>query len=438
MLKNKLCKDDKKKRYKTKYSSGVLGFRINEKNDIEYLMVKRRFTYSFFDFLMGNYKLADISYIGKMITRMTKQEKFFLFTKDNFNELWKLIWKNDSFFKTNYYCGLVKFTILKRGYMIDGNYINLEILLTRNKTTFSNCEWGFPKGKKEPGEDEFISAVREFEEETGIKNYSIIDMPNIYENHRAINGIVYKTFLYFAYIHDNNIVNIENCDTSEIADIKWFSKNDLTEKIRFYQNSIIKSIELAEDNIKKRSLLKENIQDMVNITLNEKKNLYSNLISHGRINTDYTSNYEVQYIFDDYRLMKKDVDYLLSRGLNYIEEYISSLITSFMNIKLKFKKRQLLHFCINVNNIHIKPKRTYLSASLQSTPNKSPEKQTLSYDNIRLLFEDDDESDLEDLVMLDIDEPVIKEESEEESKEEKEYIEDYTGFCMLFKDDEEY
>ena len=177
---------------------------------------------------------------------------------------------------------------------------------------------------------------------------------------------------------------------------------------------------------------------MVNITLNEKKNLYSNLISHGRINTDYTSNYEVQYIFDDYRLMKKDVDYLLSRGLNYIEEYISSLITSFMNIKLKFKKRQLLHFCINVNNIHIKPKRTYLSASLQSTPNKSPEKQTLSYDNIRLLFEDDDESDLEDLVMLDIDEPVIKEESEEESKEEKEYIEDYTGFCMLFKDDEEY
>ena len=447
MINKNECKEEKKKRYKTKYSSGVIGFRYNDANEIEYLMVKRRFTYSFFDFLMGNYKLNDVSYIGKLITRMTKHEKFYLFTKTNFNDLWKLIWKNNSFFKTNYFCGLVKYTLLQRGYMKDGKLINLINLLNKHKTSFSNCEWGFPKGKKEVGEDDFIGAIREFEEETGVKNYSVMNMPHIYENHKGINGVVYKTFLYFVNIHDNNIIDIERCDKSEISDIKWFKKSDLVTNIRYYQNSISKTIEIAEGKIESQIQCKENIPNMINETLNEKKNLYSNLITHNLLNTDNVKNFHVQYIFEDYELSQKNISFLLSQDLNFVEDYISSMIVRFMNIKMKFKKRLRLDFDISVSEIKID----------QDEELRKEDKPVLDYSGFRLLFHSDSElssseSSRHDSKCMSIQDDytydnlrmMFEGDESDEELEEGELInqmdttpEDYSGFRMLFCDDDD-
>ena len=48
-------------------SIGVIAFRINDNNDIEYLLIRRKDTLGFIDFLRGKYSLINKEYILSML-----------------------------------------------------------------------------------------------------------------------------------------------------------------------------------------------------------------------------------------------------------------------------------------------------------------------------------------------------------------------------------
>ena len=71
-------------------SIGVIAFRCGESGP-EYLMIRRRDSFGFVDFIRGKYSLHDEAYIQRIIDEMTVHEKANLM-RLTFDQLWKLLW----------------------------------------------------------------------------------------------------------------------------------------------------------------------------------------------------------------------------------------------------------------------------------------------------------------------------------------------------------
>jgi 8-oxo-dGTP pyrophosphatase MutT (NUDIX family) len=74
-------------------SYGVIAFRYNleKNNQIEYLMIRRKNSLGFLDFMRGKYNVQNKQYILNMFRQMTIHEKEDIKTK-NFDELWRILW----------------------------------------------------------------------------------------------------------------------------------------------------------------------------------------------------------------------------------------------------------------------------------------------------------------------------------------------------------
>ncbi len=102
--------------------------------------------------------------------------------------------------------------------------------------------WAFPKGHSEKGESELETAKREFEEETGIKNYNIIDNVSFTESYiyNKKQKPVNKTVKYFLCIVNDPSVKIQQ---GEIRSYKWAGFNKAFDTITFNEcKKIIKEV----------------------------------------------------------------------------------------------------------------------------------------------------------------------------------------------------
>ena len=71
-------------------SLGVIAFK-KENNITKYLLICRKDSLGYIDFLRGKYPLYDKVYISRLIYEMTNKEKEKLLTK-TFEELWRELW----------------------------------------------------------------------------------------------------------------------------------------------------------------------------------------------------------------------------------------------------------------------------------------------------------------------------------------------------------
>ena len=74
-------------------SIGIIVFRIHE-NELQYLMIRRKDTLGYIDFMRGKYSIYNKEYVMNMLKQMTDEEKERLITED-FDTLWNGIWGND-------------------------------------------------------------------------------------------------------------------------------------------------------------------------------------------------------------------------------------------------------------------------------------------------------------------------------------------------------
>ena len=165
----------------------------------EVLMIKKRHTYSFIEFVRGlydPYKDVDLEY---MFSRMTITEKSMIQTK-NFNTLWN--YSNGEPSKSGersiYNRSLRKFTtLLERG----SNIISRILSNSKNATLL----WEIPKGRPDKKETQLMSAVREFKEETGIskESYRILFDEGTIEYSFMDCGVKYKYIYYLAVLSSN-------------------------------------------------------------------------------------------------------------------------------------------------------------------------------------------------------------------------------------------
>jgi 8-oxo-dGTP pyrophosphatase MutT (NUDIX family) len=225
-------------------SLGVILYKIDSNHKINYLLIQRKDTLGFVEFMRGKYNLENISYLYKLFEIMTINERDNIL-KYNFNTLWNQLWMNNNNkqYHNEYESSKKKFYLLKKGFYIDKEYFTLDKIHKNSNIIWKEPEWGFPKGRRNLKENDINCAEREFNEETGLCNdyYSILDIYKpIEETFLGTNNIRYKHIYYIAEANEN-INNYEFTidknnfsQVSEISNIKWFTFTEALKNIRTY------------------------------------------------------------------------------------------------------------------------------------------------------------------------------------------------------------
>jgi 8-oxo-dGTP pyrophosphatase MutT (NUDIX family) len=204
-------------------------------SSIKFLLVQRKHSLGYVDFLRGKYRVDNIDGINFLFQHMNQNEinKIKSYT---FDDLWRELWNNDevkmNYIQKEYLASKQKFEKLKDSYDIE---LNLDFYINNVQPLYNSNEWGFPKGRKNKFENSKDCAIREFSEETNIpkEKIKIIEMIEpIEENLIGTNGIKYRHIYYIAEIKDNYLPEIKG--NNEIGDINYFSYNDAHSIIREY------------------------------------------------------------------------------------------------------------------------------------------------------------------------------------------------------------
>lgn len=238
-------------------SNGVIAFRLNSNNVMEYLAVCRRHTFGYIDFMRGKYGINNKSHIKDIIYEMTNKEKYNILNL-SFLDNWKKLWgstTNAYYLNEKVYAG-EKFKMLKQGVTINGEYYNIDQIIRECKSSWDTPEWGFPKGRKNYKEESLKCALREWSEETGIPNYSIDIITNIQTFDEVIIGSNYSSYKDRYYLANlkNEFYNIPiKFQKSEMSDAKWLSYSELKDIIRPYNKERIKIIKNVDNLLNKYS-----------------------------------------------------------------------------------------------------------------------------------------------------------------------------------------
>jgi 8-oxo-dGTP pyrophosphatase MutT (NUDIX family) len=220
-------------------------FFLNDfENIIQYLLIQRLNSLNYVEFIRGKYDINNLDYIERSINFITTVEKN-LIINTKFEILWKSLWGEENVNNCNEYNeSIQKFNLLKNGFYVKKNdinlYINLSKLINDSVYNYSDPEWGFPKGRRNLREKNIDCAKREFEEETtiSIDNINIINMTPIEEIYIASNNLRYKHIYYISQIKNNKTeLKIDKNNKNqkiEIGDIRWFTFKDSLKIIREY------------------------------------------------------------------------------------------------------------------------------------------------------------------------------------------------------------
>ena len=235
-------------------SSGIICFRKNN-NKIEYLLICRKDTLGYVEFMRGKYPMYFKSYIINLINEMTIQEKNNILTKP-FDELWYNLWGDfvNSKYSTEGKISKSKFSHIKDGVNIyDSDYYKLKELIAKSTTNWTEPEWGFPKGRREYHETDVECSKREFQEETGISHRKLNMVMNVIPYEETFMGSNYKSYKHKYYLGNmsyDTTINTDNFQKSEVSKMDWKTFDDCLLCIRPY-------------NLEKIDVLR-NINDIIN------------------------------------------------------------------------------------------------------------------------------------------------------------------------------
>ena len=204
-------------------------------SSIKFLLVQRKHSLGYVDFLRGKYRIDNIDGINFLFQHMNQNE-INKIKSESFDDLWKNLWNYDegklNHIQKEYLSAKQKFETLQTSSEIE---LNLDFYVNNVQPLYKSNEWGFPKGRRSKFESPKECALREFLEETNIPKDKIklIDMIDpIEENLIGTNGIKYRHIYYIAEIKDDFLPQING--NNEIGGINYFCYNDANNIIRDY------------------------------------------------------------------------------------------------------------------------------------------------------------------------------------------------------------
>jgi 8-oxo-dGTP pyrophosphatase MutT (NUDIX family) len=209
--------------------------RINglEETVFRFLMIRRKDSLGYIELLRGKYDVDDRVYIQTLVDQTCMDERKRLLEWD-FAKLWEQLWNGpvSKPYRHEFDPARIKFEAIQRGILTQA--------ISSCRTTWSEPEWGFPKGRRGPNESEMRCAIREFWEETRFPLDSVLISRNILpleESFFGSNKVHYRHKYYIAFCFDDIDPVIKAGDNvleREIGAIKWFTGEDALSYIRPY------------------------------------------------------------------------------------------------------------------------------------------------------------------------------------------------------------
>ena len=223
-------------------SYGVILFRSSG-NGIQYLMIRRKDSFGYIDFLRGKYVQNNLEHLQTIFNEMSVSEREKIRNND-FETLWKNMWGlQDSGHTGTQYKGeemssQKKFEALKLGIPIGTNneIVTLNTLIDNSTTKWKETEWEFPKGRRNYQEKDLDCALREFEEETGLSKKEIKIIENVIPFEEIFLGSNHKSYKhkYFLAYTDKTSDDLHNYQQTEVSKLDWKTLEECLESIRPY------------------------------------------------------------------------------------------------------------------------------------------------------------------------------------------------------------
>ena len=220
-------------------SIGTIVFRKVKSDTIDFLMIRRKHSLGFMDFMRGKYSIYNKEYIMNLMREMTNEEKKMIIEND-FLKLWTFLWNKNNIsnqYKEEQQVSEEKFNALKYG-ILNGNEIySLESMIKGIKDNWEEPEWGFPKGRRNCFERDFDCALREFSEETGYHKKSLVNVENILPFEEIFTGSNYKSYkhkYYLLMMTETTCKTPEHFDKSEVSKMEWKTYEECLDSMRPY------------------------------------------------------------------------------------------------------------------------------------------------------------------------------------------------------------
>lgn len=232
-------------------SYGIICFRRSKlNNNLEYLMIRRKDTLGYVDFIRGKYSLNNTQHIMNILDEMTEEEKRKLLN-EKFATLWCELWGHTS--KTGGYQKLEekissdKLNQLRNGFSVaNSSVFKLETMIRNTPNNWKEPEWGFPKGRRNFMENDLDCAMREWEEESGFSKNNLNLITNVLPFEETFVGSNYKSYKHKYYIaqfiSDSTNDNGNDCSSfekSEIGCMAWKTYENAIQTIRPYNTEKI-------------------------------------------------------------------------------------------------------------------------------------------------------------------------------------------------------
>ena len=225
-------------------SYGIILCRPSNKG-VQFLMIRRKDSFGYIDFIRGKYSPYNIEQLQHTINEMSMNEKKQIINEP-FNKLWAMMWGNtssDNQFRSEESISVKKFELITNGVYINNIKYTLRDLVEKSDTTWTETEWEFPKGRRNPQERDLDCGLREFEEETGYPQDSIAIIENILPFEEIFIGSNHKSYkhkYFLAYMSEYNnqekddMINLQNYQKSEVSKLEWKTFDECLKSIRPY------------------------------------------------------------------------------------------------------------------------------------------------------------------------------------------------------------
>ena len=251
-------------------SYGVICYKISniKPKTLKYLMIQRKDTLCYVEFLRGKYEIENKDYIIKLFENMTWKERESVRT-NTFETLWTTLWIDNKKKNADYKVTRDKFNMIKKGYNIKpvdpkspAIFFDINYILEQCGSVRWEQEWEFPKGRRRLGEDDFACAKREFQEESGLSltKLQFLDPFKSYEEvYLSMNKIRYRNIFYLAkhipkdeesseHLYNENNMN----QVKEVRDVKWMTSEEVFDKIKDRYSEKLETFRMIDDTIQKK------------------------------------------------------------------------------------------------------------------------------------------------------------------------------------------
>jgi 8-oxo-dGTP pyrophosphatase MutT (NUDIX family) len=218
-------------------SYGIIVCRSSERG-IEFLMIRRKDSFGYIDFMRGKYSPYNLEQLQNSINEMSIAEKSKILN-EGFDTLWKELWgwSTSSQYRNEEMSSSKKFQVISNGVCVSGEEkVTLSDLVNSSTTNWEETEWEFPKGRRSNQERDLDCALREFQEETGYLAEDVSVVENILPFEEIYIGSNHKSYKhkYFIGYMSKNIDELQNYQKSEVSKVEWKTIDKCLEAIRPY------------------------------------------------------------------------------------------------------------------------------------------------------------------------------------------------------------